>query len=125
MNTEVDYEREALLRKLKINVKSLAAEACFNRKEKQKASHGLIKWDLNHHRTGKLRHEARVTQLAYVFVRGVPYRAVENKVKDPAELEYVCSHVERKLRKFGVTVSDVKLSRWFKAKACARKASVA
>lgn len=105
--------REALIRKLRINVKSLAAEARFNRIEKHKASKGWIKWDLDHHRTGPLRHEARITQLAYAFVRGVPYRVVENKVKDPSELEYVRQRVKQKLQRFGFSVTDSETKKWF------------
>ena len=105
--------RESYLCKLKINVKSLAAEARFNRLEKNRASVGWIKWELDAHRTGPLRQEARVAQLAYAFVRGVPYRVVESSVKDPSSMEYVRKLVGRKLQRMGCPSDDTVLKNWF------------
>lgn len=115
MNTELKHE--ASLRKLRINIKSLAAEARFNRLEKHRASTGSIKQQLDLHRTGPLRQEARVSQLAYAFLRGVPYRVVESSVRDPNNMEYVCRLVSKKLQRLtGSSDTDV-LREWFTAKA--------
>ena len=64
------------LTKLKINIKSLAAEAQINRAEARK-HHGWDRYELNEHRTGHLRREARRAHLAYAFLRGKPYRKIE------------------------------------------------
>lgn len=112
----IELKREATLRKLRINIKSLAAEARFNRLEKHRASCGSIKQQLDQHRTGPLRQEARVSQLAYAFLRGVPYRVVENSVRDTDNLEYVCRLVAKKLQRIaGYSDVDV-LREWFLGK---------
>jgi hypothetical protein len=110
-------QREENLRKLRINIKSLAAEARFNRLEKHRASHGSIKQQLDLHRTGPLRQEARVSQLAYAFLRDVPYRVVENSVRDNYSLEYVCKLVAKKLQRITGCETDAEVLRqWFKAR---------
>ena len=105
-------KRESVLRKLRINIKSLAAEARFNRMEKKKASQGWIKMELDRHRTGPLRFEARVSQLAYAFVRGVPYQVVENKVKDADVYGYLQARVEKKLQRMGFYCDQNNLKEW-------------
>lgn len=39
-------------------------------------------WNLQHHRVTKLRKEARISHLAYAFLRGVPYKVVEQGTHD-------------------------------------------
>jgi hypothetical protein len=39
-------------------------------------------WGLHRYRTNKLRKEARISHLAYAFLRGVPYHIVENQTHD-------------------------------------------
>lgn len=63
---------------LRCNVKSLAAEASIIRKEIRRAG-GEYKNLLAMHRRITVRYEARHTQLALAFVRGVKYRQVEAK----------------------------------------------
>lgn len=65
---------------LRIKIKSLAAEARIIRAEAKKLK-GLDKYDLNEHRTGVVRYHARMSQLAYAALRGVPYRVVEPRVR--------------------------------------------
>lgn len=62
---------------LRIKIKSLADEARTIRAEAKKVS-GMVKWELNHHRTSVVRPHARLSLLAYGLLRGVPYRAIEH-----------------------------------------------
>jgi hypothetical protein len=64
------------LAKIKINVKSLAAESVINRKEATKLS-GLDRHDLNEHRKTSIRTESRVAQWVYAYARGVPKKVIE------------------------------------------------
>lgn len=67
---------------IKVKIKSLAAEAKIIRREEQKArAHGNshLRVGLADHRRGIVRHEARHAQLAYGFLRGTPYKAMEAK----------------------------------------------
>ena len=64
---------------LKVKIKSLAEEARIIRKETKKARNLSIKNGLALHRTGVVRTEARLTQLAYGFLRGLEYLQMEQK----------------------------------------------
>lgn len=89
-------------RKLKIKIKSLAVESIIIRKEERKVrgSRNWLKkrddtflantpspeytsawglhYDLHHHRTVHVRHEARAAQIAYGYLRGREFRQIEN-----------------------------------------------
>ena len=78
---------------LKIKIKSLAEEARIIRAAEDKLKgHGVDNfqwpaegWKLHSHRKNVVRPEARATQLAYAYVRGVPYRKVEpNPLTEPS-----------------------------------------
>ena len=71
----------AAIHALRVNVKSLAAEAIFIREEISKTKNNFVKGYLNNHRIRKLRVEARHTQLALAAVRGKPYKFIEQKTK--------------------------------------------
>jgi len=73
---------------LRIKIKSLAAEASTIREEARKV-HGMVKWELNHHRTSLLRKHARHNLLAYGLLRGVPYEVIEIKCNDAPHFESV------------------------------------
>lgn len=67
---------------IKVKILSLAAEAKIIRKQEQKArAHGnrSLRIGLAAHRRGTVRHEARHAQLAYGFLRGMPYKKMEAK----------------------------------------------
>lgn len=67
---------------LKIKIKSLAAEARIIRSEEKKwPGQSYVRSSLHGHRTGIVRNEARHSQLAYGFLRGRPYVAMEQKAK--------------------------------------------
>lgn len=64
---------------LKIKIKSLAAEARIIRVEERKARLPDTRAGLHHHRVIDVRRESRVAHLAYGFLRGRSYRALEPK----------------------------------------------
>jgi len=68
--------------RLRVNVKSLAAEAKIIRQEFRRTK----LQELELHRRGRVREEARYAQLALAFVRGMCYNDVEKKCsKKPDE----------------------------------------
>lgn len=76
---------------LKIKVVSLAAEARLiraeERKRKDRNSKGEwtgVRFSLHQHRTREVRQAARHAQLAYAFLRGIPYARVEPLPAPPA-----------------------------------------
>lgn len=81
---------------LKIKIKTLASEAGHIRHEARRTC-GRERQDLNAHRRGPVRSAARHNQLAYAFLRGIPYRAVERRTQDPPSW----SQVETLARRFG------------------------
>jgi hypothetical protein len=85
---------------IKVKILSLAAEAKIIRKQEQKArAHGnrYLRVGLADHRRGIVRNEARHAQLAYGFLRGVPYKKMEAKCHPGCEPDFkkVKSSIER------------------------------
>jgi len=70
--------RVLAVHKLRCRVKSLAEEARMFRKEENRASL-MYSESLRSHRIDTLRRNARYAQLALAFVRGRPYRDIENE----------------------------------------------
>lgn len=105
------------LTKLKINIKSLAAEAQINRKEAKKVR-GWDRYDLNAHRTGHLRQEARRAHLAYAFLRGKPYKEVEPIRKTSTKYldSYgICKELTEKINRFSSKeVFKSEVAEWLK-----------
>lgn len=86
---------------MKVKVKSLAAEAGVIRLEERRArKNPRLRAELWAHRTGVVRTEARLSLLAYAFLRGRPYRASEPK-SDPRKVDW--KRVEEMVKRFGVT----------------------
>lgn len=89
---------------LKVKLKSLAAEAKIIRAEElkyKKAGRGNDPYrnGLYRHRIDVVRREARLTLLAYQFLRGIPYAACEkprkeNEIREP-QLKYIAAMVKR------------------------------
>lgn len=78
--------------KAKINVKSLACEARIIRREERRIKgpgHIDTHNELHLHRTRNLREEARATQLAYAYLRGVPLELVEVNGSKPVPLDRI------------------------------------
>lgn len=81
---------------LKIKIKTLASEAKHIRREANRTG-GRERQELTAHRTGPVRSAARHNQLAYAYLRGIPYRAVELRTEIPPNW----AQVETLARRFG------------------------
>ncbi len=81
---------------LKVKIKSLASEARIIRHEERK-SRGQLRNDLTAHRKGIVRREARHTLLAYGYLRGRPYRVLEQTCHRQPDW----TAVERMVKKYG------------------------
>lgn len=82
--TKKDYKfdsRIMAIHKLRVNVKSIAAEARFIRKEAERCG-ACYSYTLDQHRRLYLRNEARLAHLALAFFRGRPYKSVESHLKN-------------------------------------------
>lgn len=79
---------------LKIKLKSLAAEARIIRLEERR-HRGPYQGDLHGHRVHVVRREARHSHLAYAFIRGHSYQAVEPKAKRAPDWEAVARLVSK------------------------------
>lgn len=91
-------------RMLKVKIKSLAAEAVIIRREEQ-PSKGEERSQLCEHRRGIVRYEARHSQIAYGYLRGLRYDQVERGCPKPFNADKVRSMVER----FGAWKDDDEL----------------
>lgn len=68
------------IHKLRVNIKSLTAEAKIIRKEASRAGLGY-KEQLHLHRVGRLREESRITHLALAYIRERDYNTIESTKK--------------------------------------------
>jgi hypothetical protein len=107
---------------LKIKIKSLAEEAKIIRHEVNKASKlqkyytseedrcslGNLKYNLNEHKKGIVRHESRHALLAYAIIRNIPYEKLEAKCNEAPYLKKVSDMA----RRFGAA-QDV-IEEWIK-----------
>lgn len=102
---------------MRVRVKELAQEAKYIRLEETKIKSkqkivgdiwdnpdvkSLEFWKLRNHRTHDVRDAARAIQLAYGFMRDVPYRRIEQttKPKDPYRWNRIVKEVKRLANKF-------------------------
>ena len=102
---------------LKVKAKSLAAESVIIRKEenkqltsgrwnkerqrgKQSDIHYATFLRLHNHRTGIVRHTARLTHLARAFIRGKSYSATEQGAKNPIK-PYQINQIKNMVNKYG------------------------
>ena len=82
---ERQYDRKvAAIHRLRVNLKSLAAEAKIIRHETRRAG-PRYRDMLSLHRRGRLREEARYTHLALALLRGRTYRQVEKDGSKPVD----------------------------------------
>ena len=81
----------------RINIKSLAAEAVFIRKEMLVAT-SICKCYLHNHRVQKVRPESRLAYLAYAFLRGKMRSSCEKSPKTEIDPEKLLN----KLRRWGI-----------------------
>lgn len=103
------------IHKLRVNIKSLAAEARIIRQEARRAGN-FYSWQLTNHRRGKLREEARYTHLALAYLRGRTYAEVEGEKRLERCKSSACpKRLAGKLSPYipyGVTVDAKALNAW-------------
>jgi len=78
------------IHRLRVNVKSLTAEARIIRQEIKRVwkSNTDTKNELHNHRLLRIKPEARMAHLALAYLRGTPYKKAENSAKNkPAARE--------------------------------------
>lgn len=88
------------IKALKVKIKSLAAEARIIRLEEARTKDYQLKCVLYYHRVNDVRTEARLSQLAYGFLRGREYQEIE---KSTQLINW--KRVEKLVEKFGVSYS--------------------
>lgn len=104
------YEKKvAAIHKLRVNIKSLASEASFIRREEKRCGIAY-QWELSSHRRGRLREESRYTHLALAFVRGRTYSSVEQKAK----VQVIAGKLHEKIRRHLYDVSPEMVTKWLK-----------
>lgn len=74
---------------LKVKIKSLAAEARIIKQAIHQTKDMATKCELRGHHVYIVRKEARHSQLAYAFLRGREYSAVEFKCKTPPDFKKI------------------------------------
>jgi len=93
---------------LKIKIMSLAAEARIIRKEERKwPGPSDVRQGLHQHRMIDVRRECRVANLAYGFLRGRSYGALEAKCYEEPNWQRVAELV-RKFGQPGLPVDDIR-----------------
>ena len=98
--------------KLRVNVKSLAAEAKIIRDEMRRADTSEAREALHHHRMTRVRPEARLAHLALAFTRGVPYKTVEPSAREKPSPKDLTSKISR----FAwIPQADQKVHDWLRA----------
>lgn len=75
------------LKRAKVNVRSLAAEASIIREIIKKTNDANVKNDLHLHRLSKVRPEARLANLAIAFLKNKPKIVVEAKSDKPIDVK--------------------------------------
>ncbi len=83
---------------LKIKLKSLVAESRIIRREERRhkgEDNRFIRGEMEAHRNHVVGKEARLTLLAYSFIRGREYRQVEAKAETEPDWKKVLAMVER------------------------------
>lgn len=99
-------EITSAIHRLRINVKSLAAEARYIRQEERRCG-SCYRNELYLHRTRRLREESRHAQLALAFLRGRSYQSVEGCNSKWVDLACLMG----KLRRF-TSVQEESVSNW-------------
>lgn len=95
---------------LKVKVKSLAAEAQIIRLEERRAGHGELRDRLAVHRRWSVRFEARHSLLAYGYLRGIPYVAMERTTRENNGPDW--DHVEGMVKRFGPPKHNTGFEQW-------------
>jgi len=83
------------IHKLRVNVKSLAAEAKIIRDEIQRATTKEARESLHYHRMERVRPEARMAHLALAFARGKAYKEAESKARNKPSVPELVKKIQR------------------------------
>jgi len=111
---ESKREMNALVKsKIRVKIKSLAAEAVMIRFEERRTKDASDRGHLRHHRVSDVRSESRHALLAYAFMRGMPLKAVEAKSKVPADPRRVKRIVKSLGGRMWDTADEQRLEGWF------------
>ena len=104
----MDYAYALKLKRMKVNIKSLAAESKIIRFEEEKNTDypAWVRGELRGHRVEHLRSHTRIALLAYACAKGIPYKAVENSCKIPPD----ALKIEKKLMRHGF--HDLNVREW-------------
>jgi hypothetical protein len=98
--------------KLRVNVKSLAAEAKIIREEIRRAETTEARQALHDHRMVRVRPEARLAHLALAFMKGRPYKMAESTARS----EPVIADLVKKITRFAcVSNAEQKITEWLHA----------
>ena len=100
----------AAIHRLRVNIKSLSAEAKIIRQEARRAGPGYRE-QLVLHRRGRLREEARYTHLALAYLRGRKYAQVEGGCKLPLD----AAKLIEKLKRAGAQPEVYAVHTWLRA----------
>lgn len=95
---------------LRVKLKNIADEAKTIRIEEQRANKARnfkLQSELREHRVGTVRRAARETLLAYQFLRGFPYAAVEKPNSKPLSKDSI-KRIEYMCRRYGKQTLDFK-----------------
>lgn len=101
MNDHYKEQKLKAISTLRINIKSLAAESTFIRKEIKRSRNEFVKGCLNSHRTDHVRSESRHTQLSLGAIKGVPYEIIERDAKNEPNWERIKNKVNRHIYLYG------------------------
>jgi hypothetical protein len=94
--TDAEIRTKTAIHRLRVNVKSLTAEARFIRHEIKRTGWVVVKNELHSHRSSRVKPEARLAHLALAYLRGTPYKAAENFTKNKPS----ANELMRKLKRF-------------------------
>jgi len=98
--------------KLRVNVKSLAAEAKIIRDEMRRATSKEARDQLHEHRLTRVRPEARLAHLALAFTRGKPYKTAEANAREKPRVK----DLTNKIIRFAWTAqAEQKIREWLAA----------
>ena len=99
------------IHRLRVNVKSLAAEARFIRDEVPRARSREVNEALHLHKVLRLKPEARLAHLALAYCKGTPYRCAEGTAKRQPDVRSLAKKINRFVL-FSERVSEEQMLEW-------------
>ncbi len=99
-----------------MKIKSLAEEVRILRFEKKRIDKNCV-WYLNLHKNTVIRPESRYSLLAYAYLRGMPYKAVEASCKESPKVSRIAKLAARFDGYESLDARIDKVSKWLNEKA--------